>query len=142
MEICCLLRELKLGLCNRQHMYIRMCGLSHFSHVQLFATPWTIACQAPLSMGFSRQEYWSGLPFPSPGDLPNPGLNPHLSRLLHWQVGSLPLVPSGKPRTYVHLWLIHVDVWQKPNQYCKAIILQLKINELKKNTHTINQMQV
>ena len=43
------------------------------SCVQLFATPWTVACQAPLSMGFLRQEYWSGLPFPSPGDLPNPG---------------------------------------------------------------------
>ena len=39
-------------------------------------TPWTVACQAPLSMGFSRQEYWSGLPFPSPGDLPNPGIKP------------------------------------------------------------------
>ena len=46
------------------------------SHVQLFATPWTVAYQAPLSMGFSRQEYWSGLPFPSPGDLPNPGIKP------------------------------------------------------------------
>ena len=44
------------------------------SCVWLFATPWTIACQAPLSMGFSRQEHWSGLPFPSPGDLPNPGI--------------------------------------------------------------------
>ena len=44
------------------------------SHVQLFATPWTVAYQAPLSMGFSRQEYWSGLPFPSPGDLPDPGI--------------------------------------------------------------------
>ena len=44
------------------------------SHVQLFATPWTIACQAPLSVGFPRQEYWSGLPFPSPGDLPDPGV--------------------------------------------------------------------
>ena len=45
-----------------------------FSHVQLFATPWTAACQVPLSMGFSRQEYWRGLPFPPPGDLPNPGM--------------------------------------------------------------------
>ena len=44
------------------------------SHVQLFATPWTVAYQASLSMGFSKQEYWSGLPFPSPGDLPNPGI--------------------------------------------------------------------
>ena len=46
------------------------------SYVQLFVTPWTVAHQASLSMGFSRQEYWSGLPFPSPGDLPNPGTEP------------------------------------------------------------------
>ena len=46
------------------------------SHVQIFATPWTVAHNAPLSMGFSRQEYWSGLPFPSPKDLPNPGIEP------------------------------------------------------------------
>ena len=46
------------------------------SYVQLFATPWTTAHQAPPSMGFSRQEYCSGLPFPSPGDLPNPGIKP------------------------------------------------------------------
>ena len=46
------------------------------SHVRLFATPWTVAYQAPPSMGFSRQEYWSGLPFPSPGDLPDPGIEP------------------------------------------------------------------
>ena len=46
------------------------------SHVQLFATLWTVASQAPLSMGFSRQEYWSALPFPSPGDLLNPGIGP------------------------------------------------------------------
>ena len=44
------------------------------SHVQLFATPWTVACQAPPSMEFSRQEYWSGLPFLTPGDLPDPGI--------------------------------------------------------------------
>ena len=46
------------------------------SHVQLFATPWTVAHQAPLSMGFSRQEYWSGFPFPSPEDLSDPGIDP------------------------------------------------------------------
>ena len=67
------------------------CMLSHFSHVQLFATPWTVAHQAPLSMGFFRQEYWSGLPCPSPGDALNPGIE--LTSLLHWQVGSLPLAP-------------------------------------------------
>ena len=52
------------------------------SRVQCFATPWIVAYQAPLSMGFSRQEYWSGLPFPFPGDLPNPGLNPGFP---HWR---------------------------------------------------------
>ena len=51
-------------------------ALSRFHHVQLFVTPWTIACQAPLSMGFSRQEHWSGFPCPSPGDLPDPGIKP------------------------------------------------------------------
>ena len=50
--------------------------LSHFSRVQLFAILWTIACQAPLSMGFSRQEYWSGLPCPPPGHLPDPEIKP------------------------------------------------------------------
>ena len=47
-----------------------------FSHVRLFATPWTVTYEAPPSMGFSRQEYWSGLPFASPGGLPNPGIEP------------------------------------------------------------------
>ena len=48
--------------------------LSCFSCLQLFETQWTVACQAPLSMGFPRQEYWSGLPFPPSGDLPDPGI--------------------------------------------------------------------
>ena len=63
-------------------------------HVQLFATPWTVDPQAPLSMGFSRQEYWNGLPFPSPGDLPNPGIEPGPPAL---QANSLPTEPLGKP---------------------------------------------
>ena len=46
------------------------------SHVQLFGTPWTIACQDPLSMGLSWQEYWSGMPFPTPGNPPDPGIKP------------------------------------------------------------------
>ena len=50
--------------------------LSHFSHVRLFATLWTVARQAPLLVGLSRQEYWSELPFPSPGDLPDSGIEP------------------------------------------------------------------
>ena len=52
------------------------CVLSQFSHVWFFETPCTIAHQAPLSMGLSRQEYWSGLPYPPPGDLPDPGIEP------------------------------------------------------------------
>ena len=56
-----------------------------------------VACQAPLSMGFSRQEYWSRLPFPSLGDLPDPGIDLRLFHLLHWQASPLPPTPPGKP---------------------------------------------
>ena len=67
--------------------------------VQLFVTPWTVAHQAPLSMGFPRQEYWSGLPFPLQGIFLAQGLNPHLLCLLHWQVDFffLPLSHLGSP---------------------------------------------
>ena len=58
------------------------------------ATPWTVAHQAPLSMEFSRQEYWSGLPFPSPGDLPDPGIEPWSPA---FQADALPSEPPGKP---------------------------------------------
>ena len=68
------------------------------SHVRLFAPPWTVACQAPLSTGFSRQEYWSGVPFPSPGDLSDPGIKPMSLASPAWQADSLPLAPPGKPR--------------------------------------------
>ena len=57
-------------------------------------TPWTVACQAPLSVGFSRQEYWRALPFPSPGDLPDPGIHPSSPAL---QADSLPSESPGKP---------------------------------------------
>ena len=59
-----------------------------------FVIPWTVALQAPLSMGFSRQEYWSGLPFPFPEDLPNQGIKLHL---LHWQADFLLLSNLGSP---------------------------------------------
>ena len=74
-----------------------VCVLSHFSGVRLFVTPWTIACQAPLPMGFFRQEYWSGLPFPSPTDLPDPGIKCGCSAL---QVDTLLYEPPGKPSSY------------------------------------------
>ena len=68
------------------------------SRVQLFATPWTVAHQAPPSMGFSRQEYWSGLPFASPGDLPDPGIEPRFPAL---QADALTSEPQGK-HTLLH----------------------------------------
>ena len=63
------------------------------SRVQLFATPWTVAHQAPPSIGFSRQEYWNGLPFPSPGDLPDPGIEPRSPAL---RAEALTSGPPGK----------------------------------------------
>ena len=64
------------------------------SHVRLFVTPWAVAHQASPSMGFSRQEYWSGLPFPSPGDLPDPGIELRSPAL---QADALTSEPPGKP---------------------------------------------
>ena len=68
--------------------HIGHCELSHFSGIQLFAMLQTVSCQAPLSMGFPRQEYWSVLPCPPPGNLPNPGIKP---------ASYLPLAPPGNP---------------------------------------------
>ena len=65
------------------------------TRVRLFATPWTVAYQASTSMGFSRQEYWSGLPFPSPGDLPDPGIEPGSPAL---EADALTSEPPGKPK--------------------------------------------
>ena len=84
-----------------------MLVLSHFSYVQLFAAPWTVAPHSPLSMGFSRQENWSGLPCPLQGIFPTQGSNLCLLHLLHWQAGSLPLVSPGrglrkKKKVYTH----------------------------------------
>ena len=71
------------------------CMLSRVSCIRLFAILWIVARQAPLSIGFSRQEYWSGLPCPSPGDITDPGTC--LLHFLHWQAGCLLLKPPGKP---------------------------------------------
>ena len=68
--------------------------MKSLSHVQLFATPWTVAHEAPSSMGFSRQEYWSGLPFPSPRDLPDLEIEPRSPAL---QADTLTSEPPGKP---------------------------------------------
>ena len=71
------------------------------SRVQLFATPWTVAYQAPQSMEFSRQEYWSGLPYPSPGDLPDPGIE---SRSPASQEDALPPEPAQ------HTYMLHIHM--------------------------------
>ena len=72
--------------------------VNSLSHVRLFATPWTVAYQALSSMGFSRQECWSGLPFPSPGDLPDPGIKPGSPSL---QADALPSEPVGCPKKMI-----------------------------------------
>ena len=88
--------------------------LSHFSHIRLFVTLWTVAHQAPLSMGFSRQEYQTGWLFPSPGHLPHPGIEPRSPAL---QEDSLPAEPPAKPislsvspYTFISLPLVPVSL--------------------------------
>ena len=76
-------------------LQLKIVAVQSLSHVPLFATLWTVVCQAPLSVEFSRQEYCSGLPCPPPGIFP--GWNLSLLCLLHWQVSSLPPAPPGKP---------------------------------------------
>ena len=91
--------------CTLMHAHVCSCVLmcaQSLSHVWSFATPWTVASQAPLSVGFFRQEYWSGLPFPSPGGLPNPGIeitSPAFSS------GFFTTHPPGKPILCVFLEL-------------------------------------
>ena len=90
---------------------LHACMLSHFSCVRLFGTPWTVAPQAPLARGFSRQEYWSGLPCPLPGDLLHPGIEPTsltypiLARrflpVLVWRIPGAG-EPGGPPSTGSH----------------------------------------
>ena len=81
------------------------------------ATPWTVAYHAPLSVGFSRQEYWNGLPFPSPGDLPNPGIEPRYPTL---QADALPFEPPGKlshQETKIPAIMAILFSQEKPNTY-------------------------
>ena len=90
----------------------------------LFAIPWTVACQAPLSMEFSRQEYWSVLPFPSPGDLPYPGIKHRSSAL---QSNSLPSKPPGKPLSSAILPKVNIRM-TNPRSY--LIILKLMMTNI------------
>ena len=85
------LNRTELSYSLQRHM------LNRFSHVQLFAIPWTADGQAPLFMGFPRQEYWSGLPFPSPGNLPKQGIEPTSSAAPTLASGFFTTEPPRKP---------------------------------------------
>ena len=85
-------------------MNVCVCVLSPFSCVGLFVTLWTTACQTPLSMGFSRQEYWSGLPCPPLGDLPNPGIEPKPLMSPTSAGGFFTTRPPGKPSGECMCW--------------------------------------
>ena len=89
------------------YIYVYGCHACVLSHICLFETLWTVACQAPLSMGFSRQEYWSELPFPSPGNLPNPGTEPASTVSPAPQADSLPAEPLGKPSVCMSMYVSH-----------------------------------
>ena len=80
------------------------CVLSSFSPVRLFATLWTVARQDPLSMRFSKQEYWGGLPFPSPGDLPDPWIEPESLVSPALAGGFITTAPPGKPHLIMYLY--------------------------------------
>ena len=105
-------------------MCVCACALSY---VQLFATPWTIACQAPLSLGFFRQEYWNRLPFPSPGNLPDQGLNPHLLGLLHcrWILYCRATGEAFKSLTLLHSPQVLSTGVNKCEHHCSIITEEL-----------------
>ena len=105
-----------------------VCLCQSLSHVGLCATPWTIAHQAPLSTEFSRQEYWSGLPFPSPGDFFDPGIKPRSPAL---QADSLLSKLQGSPKLYILysplLLLNHYSLPNKPlssfETFCYSVVM-------------------
>ena len=95
--------------------------MKSLSCVRLFATPWTVTYQAPASIGFSRQEYWSGLLFPSPGDLPDPGIEPGFPTL---EADTLTSEPPGKP----NLHSICQQIWktqQWPQDWKRSVFIPI-----------------
>ena len=97
--------------------------LSCFIHVRLFAIPWTIACQSPLSMGFSRQEYWSGLLCPPPGDLPKPGIKTACLYLLHWQK-RFTNSTNWNSKTDFFLQTLSLSIIMQLKLHCRALYKQ------------------
>ena len=110
--VCGFPKFLLIGILPLSHDWA--CLLSHLSRVRLFLNPWTVAHHVPLSAGLSRQEYWSGLPFPSPGDLPDPGIKPPLASPA-LQSASWLLSHLGSPSpmiTYLKTTILS-SVWKK-----------------------------
>ena len=101
-----------MWLCVRVHV---------INHVRLFATPWIVTRQTPLSIECSKKEYWSGLPFCPPGDLLDPVIKVYLLCFLHWQAGSLPLSHLGSPS----IWLTSWQFGARPPEPIKIIVLGL-----------------
>ena len=102
------------GTLDLYSLDVHVCVLNHFSHVQLFAALWTFTYQAFLSMGFSRQEYWSGLPCHPPGDLPHPGTKPVL--VLYGEHSCLPGIKSVSltSRVLAGRFFTTSDTWEAP----------------------------
>ena len=94
-------------------------------------TPWNVACQAPLSMGFSRQKYWSGLLFPSPGDLPDPGIEPRSPAL---KTDSLATEQQGKPLVYIF------NEQALFNNELKSVMIIKKLPQTKVQDQTTSQL--
>ena len=126
-------------------MVSQMCEVKSLSRVLLFATPWTVAYQASPSMGFSRQGYWSGLPFPSPGDLPDPGIEPRSSAL---QADALPSEPPGKdfcPNLTSYICLIYIYIYIYTYTYIyihiyiyiQLLVSQSYLNQVVKNNQEL-----
>ena len=113
------------------YVVLCVCMLSHFSCVRLFATLWTAACQAPLSTAFSRQEHWSGLPCPPPGDLPNPGVEPRSPAL---QVDFLLLSHWGSPMQFSGLILLVLRIYNNNYYYYKYEALPMCVPKIMVST--------
>ena len=115
-------QNLLLGEDSEEGLYKTEKCLS-VSHVLLFATPWTAAHEASLAMDFSRQEYWNGLPFPSPGNLPNAGIEP---RYPAFQADSLPSEPPGRLHIYVNIFMNICSSSLKYFPHCSRIPTHLR----------------